>query len=379
MPWLSEIKRAIQKLGEPEKPRAERRPINGITALYGRDSASAPAGIKDISVTGIYLYTDERPAVGELVTIILCVDGEPEKTAELQFSLQARVATHGEDGIGLSFVLPPGVDSGLWGVLMRNIAALTDPHQVAETFRTVRTILFLCRLCHADAEEAIGLFGGQLDVEHTANLFKIVFAAESQLSTKPDVSRMRVHPKLVTNILREGAWAADEAILKLWTDLLVSSCTVDEPDDSNQIFVDLLVHITSTEGRIFNHACKQALDLAGTEGPAPGSVVLSPKEMAQVTGVHDPYRNATDLAYLFNLGLVQKVFDFSSYQDVDTFDITPTKLGLELYKHCHGSREKVTPEMVEVARAHLANFLPAPHPDAAGDASQPLQRYSADS
>jgi hypothetical protein len=90
--------------------------------------------------------------------------------------------------------------------------------------------------------------------------------------------------------------------------------------------------------------------------------VLTPKEIVGLTGVHDLYRNATDLAYLFNLGLIDKVFDFTSYHDADQFDITPTLLCLELYRHCHGSRESLAPALVESAKNHLANFLPAPQP-----------------
>ena len=88
--------------------------------------------------------------------------------------------------------------------------------------------------------------------------------------------------------------------------------------------------------------------------------------MVELTGVHDLTRNATDLAYLFNLGLIQKLFDFTSYHAAESFDITPSTLGLELYKHCHGSREKIEPHLVEAANAHLLNFLPPPLPIAPG-------------
>lgn len=363
MPWLSDLKHALQKLGEPEKPRAERRPATGITALLGSGLPLKPAEIKDISYTGIFLYTEERPSIDEFMSLVLRADSDPEKSAELQFFVQARVTTHGEDGIGLSFVLPPGMEQSLWMVLLRNIVELADPFQVAETFRNLRMILFVCRLCQADAVDAINLLGGQLDGEHTATLFRIAFAAEQQLATDPEAGRMRAHPKIVASILREGTWAPDELIQGFWTGLLVSTCSVDEPDDTNQIFVDLLIHMTHTEGKIFNHACKRALGgTPGMESSATNSIILSPREMVQVTGVHDLYRNATDLAYLFNLGLVQNLFDFTSYHEADSYDITPTKLGLALYQHCHGSREKVGLEIVESAKKHLANFLPPVQP-----------------
>jgi len=363
MPWLSDLKNTLQKLGQPEKPRAPRRPVTGVTAHYGIGPATTPAAIKDISSSGIFLITQERPSVGELVTLMLRVEGDPEKTSELQFTLHARVVTYGEDGIGLAFVLPSGMDMSLWTVLLRNIVELDDPVQVKEAFRNLRMILFVCRLCQSEAEETIGLLGGQLDVEHTLTLFKIVFAAENQIVAERDAGRMRVHPKLLASILREGAWAPDDLIRQLWTGLLVSSCALEAPDDSNRIFVELLVHMTSTEGKIFSLACSRALAAApGGGNSANDSIVLTPAEMARLTGVNDPYRNATDLAYLFNLGLIEKVFDFTSYHQADSFDITPSRLGLALYKHCHGNRDKIEPDILESATQHLANFLPSAQP-----------------
>ncbi|MGB8030772.1 MAG: hypothetical protein WCF30_14045 [Terracidiphilus sp.] len=365
MSRLSNLRRVLQRLGEPEQPRAERWPATGLSAFYGIESAYRPAGIKDVSGSGVYLLTDERFLADQTVTLILRLDGEPENNSELQISFQTRVAWQGEDGVALEFVLPPGMNPDLCGALVRDIVNLTDRDQVAEVFRTLRTVHFLYRLCERQADEAVLLLGGQLDTDRTATLFKIAFAAEDLLATKPNASRMRAHPKLVANILRDGSWAPDELTLKLWVGLLASSFSVDVPDDCNQIFVELLVNITPTEARILVHACERALSSTpGPENSASVPIVLSPREMVQLTGVHDHSRNATDLAYLFNLGLIENVFDFTSYRDVESFDITPSSLGLELYKHCHGHSEKIDPQLVAAAREHLAVFFPPPIPSA---------------
>ena len=372
MSWLNGLKHAVKRFGEVETPRAERRPATGLGALCGLDSASTPAGVKNISTTGVYLLTEKRLSTGEQVTLILQEEGEREDNAELQFSVHARVARQGEDGIGLSFVLPPGLNVDLWGVLVRNIVVLTDPEQVADMFHTLRTILFLCGICQAGAEEPILLLGKELHPDRTASLLKIALEAERLLTAQPGAERMRAHPRLVANILREGSWATDELTLQFWTGLLVSSCSVDEPDESNQIFADLLVHFTPTEARIFNLACERALGLVpGHDVSASDSVMLSPKDVIEVTGVHDLSRAATDLAYLFNLGLIRNVFDFSSYLEIESFDVTPSSLGLKLYQHCHGSREKIDPQLVEVANAHLSNFLPPAQPIDIEDQAHP--------
>ncbi len=374
MSWLRDLKRDFQKLGNPVHPRAERRAASGLAASLGLDSAPTPTGIKDISATGIYLFTEKRLPTGELITLILEESDKLEDSAELQFSVHARVARQGEDGVGLSFVLPPGLDTDLWGVLVRNIVALTDKDQIAHMFRSLRTFLFVCRLCQSEAQEAIVLLGGVLDSDRTEILINIALGTENLLASEPDADRIRAHPKLVANILREGSWAPDDLTRQLWTGLLVSSCSADAPDDSNQVFVNLLIHVTPVQARILSHACECAIGSAPGAGNLPsGSIVLNAEEMVELTGVHDLTRNATDVAYLFNLGLIQKVFNFTSYLPAESFDITPSSLGLELYKHCHGSREKIEPHLVEAADAHLLNFLPPPHPIAPGPTFLDLQ------
>ena len=360
---LNDLKRALIKLGEPQHPRAERLTPFGLAARYGLDSASTPAVIKDISTSGIYLVTEKRLPAGELITLALEEEGQPEFSSELQISVQARVVEQREDGMGLSFVLPPGLHADLWGVLIRDIASLTDRDQITLLFRTLRTILILCRLCQSEAEEAILLVGGELDSDHTETLIKIALAAENLLASEPDAGRMRAHPRLLANILREGSWAPDELTMQLWTGLLVSSCSTDAPDDSNQVFVDLLIHITPVQAKIIIYACEQALGSSpGAEHSPSDSIVLNSREIIELTGMYDLYRNATDLAYLYNLGLIKKLFDFTSYHGAETFDITPTILGLELYKHCHGHREKPEQNLIEAANAHLLNFLTQTQP-----------------
>jgi hypothetical protein len=352
-------------LSEPEQPRAERWPATGLSALYGIDSASKPAGIKDVSASGVYLLTDERFPANQIVSLILRLKSEQPDNSELQISVQTRAAWQGEDGVALEFVLPPGMNPDLCAALVHDIVSLSDRDQVADVFRHLRTVLFLYRLCESQADEAILLLDGRLDTDRTATLFKIAFDGENLLASKPDASRMRAHPKLLANILREGSWAPDEVTLKLWVGLLASSCSVDAPDDSNQIFVDLLVHITPTEGKILLYACERALSSTpGLENSASAPIVISAQEMVHLTGVHDLGRNATDLAYLFNLGLVENLFDFTSYRDIENFDITPSRLGLELYSHCHGPSQKIDPQLVAGAREHLAAFFPPPIPSA---------------
>ena len=361
MSRLSDIKRAAKIIAGLEQVRAERRAASGLAASYGLDSNFMPAAIKNISATGIYLATEKRLRTGELITLVLEEEGTPENSSDLQISLHARVARQGEDGIGLSFILPPGLDTELWGVLVRNIIVLNDQRQIAQMFRTLRTVLFLCRICQSGADEAILLLGGQLDSDRTEAFVRIALAAEDRLASEPEADRMRAHPKLAASILKEGSWSRDEAVTQLWIGLLVASCSVDAPDDSNQVFVKLLTQITPNQAKILILACKRALNDMPEDAKSPTQpIVVSAREMVVHTGESDLTRNAQDAANLFCLGLLQKQFKFNSYREIESFDVTPSSLGLELFKHCHGDRGKVDSQLVETADAHLLNFMPPP-------------------
>jgi len=358
MAWLSELKRTLQKLGEPEAERPDRWPVTGLTALYGVQSPSTLASVRDISFSGVFLEASEPLSIGERVHLTVRMAGPPELSAEMEFTTQAEVVRRVESGLGLKFVLPSGLDPAAWEVLLHSIVAFPSPNQAVEAFRTLRTVLFLYRLCEEGAKETFQLMGGQFDQDRTRTLFKIARDAEKLLAADPDFNRMRAHPHLVASLLRDGSWASDELVTRLWVGLFISSCTTGQPDDSNQILVDLLVHVTPCQARIYTHACERALSGASASGDI-APIVLGPEEIVKLTGITDLSRNATDLAYLFNLGLIQKLFDFTSYRDVDTFDITPSRLGIELYKHCQGQRGAIDPQFVTASRERLAVFFPS--------------------
>ena len=362
MAWLNEFKRELQKIGKRKATRAERWSTIGLSASYGLQAPSTPVEIKNISSSGIYLAIHETLSVGQLLKLKIQYEGGPELSSELQFALDALVARQDEFGAGLAFVPPSGLDPSVWSVLVRGIAVLTNRDQVVDVFRTLRTVLFLCRLCPSGAEEAIVLLDGGLDRERTSMLFKIAHAAETQLAADPDAARLRAHPKVVASILRNGSWAPSELAMQLWVGLFLSSCSVEEPNDSNVVLTEILIHLTPYQVAIYKNACERALASATPDDPNSASVILSPDEITKLTGITDLGRNAGDLAYLFNLGLMRKLFDFTSYREIDTFDITPSELGLVLYRHCLGKRSKLDSRLAATAREHLEAFLPPPIP-----------------
>ena len=65
-------------------------------------------------------------------------------------------------------------------------------------------------------------------------------------------------------------------------------------------------------------------------------ILFTPEEMKLLTGKTDLTRVATDIAYLFHSGLVDRNFDFTSYIPTENFDITPARLGIDFYRNCQG-------------------------------------------
>lgn len=96
--------RLLPVIHPAEKRKFERREINrdkNLQIRFRSEAALARSYIQDISLGGIFLKTEERPALKTIMTIDLQVDqetGEPER-----IELQAVVVRHASDGIGLEF------------------------------------------------------------------------------------------------------------------------------------------------------------------------------------------------------------------------------------------------------------------------------------
>jgi hypothetical protein len=332
---IGSLKHKLHKLGYPDQQRAERLPAATLAAHCDTELTHADAGVKDISSTGLYLVTEKRFVTGEVVHLTLHAQGAGEDHSELEIAVEAKVARQGQDGVGLSFVLPAGLDTNLWSVLVRNTVFLTKSSDIAHMFRTLRTILFLCRLCQSGAEEAILLLGGHLDPARTECVFEIVFGAEKLLSADHNADKMRADPGLVAHILREGSWAHSVQQKQLWIGLFVNSCKVEGWDDSNTTFADILINITPAQATIFIEGCNRALESMQETDTAPlHRIVRSPHEMSELTHMYDLTRVATDVAYLYNLSVIDRLYDFTSYVETEKFDITPSSVGIDLFRRC---------------------------------------------
>jgi hypothetical protein len=320
----------LRTLGYPEKERAPRRRPSGLVAMYGSRQSPKQAYVKTLSRTGLYLETADRWPINELISLTLQKDSA--SGSDFEIDVQGRVASYGEDGVGLEFMLPKGLDPGIWDHLIETADAPTESKDERVIFRMVRAILFLYRLTPSTASEPIHMITGELDESRTRNILEIALAAERMLASQSDAEKMRAHPNVVTDILTNGSWVDDDLTRQLWAGLLISYCNPEGSDKSNPETIELLEQLTANQSRILIESCRRASRESADSTP----IVISSEEMVHITGVSDLHRCAADASLLHHHGLLQHNCDFSTYLPKTSFDITPTHFGMQLFELCKG-------------------------------------------
>jgi hypothetical protein len=108
-PEMKNIKPAkswLQRLLSPDPPeprKASRESLPGLAAYFWTGGVSEEHGIRDVSPTGLYLFTTERWYPGTVVRMTLTDRREP--TVERSITVNACVVRWGNDGVALQFVL----------------------------------------------------------------------------------------------------------------------------------------------------------------------------------------------------------------------------------------------------------------------------------
>lgn len=340
-----------EKLSSPNQQRPERRTVPGLAAYHWTGSAPQQNSIRDISSTGVYLLTKERWAPGALVSLTLQMIGPPEKSPERRIAVQARAIRWGEDGVGLSFVLPPGTDLRLWESRLKSKDDLTDPSDVLREFHVAGALAFLRRISPDAGEDVARLFREGLSNYRVESAVEIAAKAEKLLASAPAAARMRARSDLVMRILEDGSWAEGDWMQQMWAGLLATGCTPEGNDDSNMIFANLLSQLTPIHVRMLATACSKGVQgFSGIGRPSSRAFACTAEEMMKATGSRELLKLDRDLEHLSDLGLLEKRVKSSRFTPVEDANITPTVLGQNMYSRCSGHRAGTT-EFVEVSQA----------------------------
>ncbi|HVZ83323.1 MAG TPA: PilZ domain-containing protein [Terracidiphilus sp.] len=329
----------------PEKrvPQDNRRSLRRTSPDLAAYSWSGPDPhlntVRDISSTGVFLLTRERWLPGDIISLTLQRSGPLEGNIERRVAVKARAVRIDESGVGLSFVLPEGMDLRLWDSPLMVSSRSYEPEDVLREFRVAETLAFTQRLCASAQEGFERLLREGLSNVRVLSATEIALRAERMLALAPNAERMRAIPHIVLQILEEGSWADSESDQQLWAGLFASSCTLDGCDDANLAFVSMLSQLTHTHTRLLTTACTRSAKVLAGEGRVSGRpVTLSAAELMHITGSRDLIRIHRDLELLADLGLAVVTVRTASFVEMDGTSIRPTPLGLELYARCNGHR-----------------------------------------
>jgi hypothetical protein len=287
------------------RARAERRFSPALAAYHWEGSTPKQCNVRNISSTGAYLLTSERWKIGDSIRLTLQRKGAVKHEPHNWFSVPAKAVRWDQNGIGVAFELPLGADVRLWQNSLNSNEDPSEPEHVVRAFRTASAAAFLSRISPASAEETTRLLRDGLSSYRVAAATEVIIHAEEMLSLEADASRKTAHPRLVKRIVQDASWAEVDWIQHLWAGLLVGSCSVGNPDESNLPFIHQLSQLAIAHARIFAAACSRAKKFMS----APGEVSARPlsfsaDEMMRIAGSHDLIKIDRDLEHLADLGLL---------------------------------------------------------------------------
>jgi hypothetical protein len=330
-------------LADPEEHRTYTRLVSpGLVAYDANDTEAKPLEVGDVSPTGLYLRTGERWRPGDLISLTLTKKSASEKEYHSRVAVQAGAVRCGEDGVGLSFVLPDDVEFRPWNRVHTKRATETDGEYFVRELRTANALGFLRRICPPASEEMRLLLYERHSNKRVANSVAIALKAEELIAQNGKAGSVVAHPDVVMRILEDGSWAEDEWIQQFWAGLLVTSCTMDGQDKSNLVFVDMLDKLTPIHLRILSAACRKGSEVVSAgESTSKLTLYFTADELIAAAGTHSLSRIHQTIRHLSNFGLLTESarpsYIAATEKKIKT-KTTPTSLGLEMYARCNGRR-----------------------------------------
>jgi hypothetical protein len=317
---------------EEPLPRAERRHVDGLAALHWTGKCPGLDDVKDISSSGIYIKTNERWPPGEINPIRLTSDEIPEDDPDHDVEIQTRAVRWGDDGMGLSFILPENMELWLW-----RGNTLAEAAEIVHEFRVARAIAFLKRICPSVSHELDLLFREGLSNIRIRHTVEITLRAEEMLANEPRAHRMRAPKDIVLRITENGSWSDAELTQGFWAGLLALSCKAGENDESVTEFIDTLSEMATMHSQIFTAACTKATKVVGEDGSLSAvPMICKAEQLMEIAEAHDFLRIDRNLTQLSDLGLIEKREKSKYFTPTDDANVTPTSRGLEMYARCHG-------------------------------------------
>lgn len=111
-PWITRVFHYIFPEDAPKnRRRSSRHPLPGLVGYYWTGGAPQAYLVGDISISGVYLLTDERWTLGAGILMTLQRTGIEEMSPDDTISVEARVVRWGLDGLGFEFLPARAISS----------------------------------------------------------------------------------------------------------------------------------------------------------------------------------------------------------------------------------------------------------------------------
>jgi hypothetical protein len=324
-----------------ERRKSTRLSLPGLIAFDATSSDPQAQEVGDVSPSGLYLRTKDRERwpKGEFFSLTLETRGATEKGPDWNVEVRAGAVRWDDDGVGLSFKLPKGVEFHPWHGLHERRTRETEAEYFVREFRLAQALGFLGRISPPAQEEIKHMLYERLSNKRVANAVAIAFATEKLLAKRENAGRMKAHPSVVVSIIENGSWAEIDWVQQLWAGLLVTSCTADGQDESNLVFADLLSRMTPIHLRILSAACRKGAEVISSGGSiSTMTLYCTAEELIEATGSHSLLKIQQTIAHLSTFGLLAESARSSYIPITEKTKTTPTTLGLQMHARCHGRR-----------------------------------------
>jgi hypothetical protein len=98
----------VEKLFSRERRRARRKPSVSLVAHYWDGAAPVAHFVRDVSMTGLFLVTEQRWYPGTVIRMTITYSDLPDADERRSIQVLAKVTRASSDGVGCSFVLSDG-------------------------------------------------------------------------------------------------------------------------------------------------------------------------------------------------------------------------------------------------------------------------------
>ena len=327
-----------------EDPLPERRSIirllsKELVAYTANTEKTTPYEVRDVSPTGLYLRTEDRWQPGHVASLILQRKDSKEGDHERRVNVQVKAVRCDEEGIGVSWVWPQGVEFQPWKRLHTKRSDETDADYLLRELRLTSAFGFLRRICPSAVDETRLALHQRLSNKRVASAVEIALKAQELFATTEHDANPLAHPDMVRRILENGSWTVDDWIRQWWAGLLVSACSTDGLDTSNSVFIDLLAKLTPAHLRVLQFTCARAAALIADNNPAVKlELYCTAGELIQAVGSQSLGRIQQTLGQLSSLGLLAENNkpSYIAVTDKGKTKIEPTALALKMHARCNG-------------------------------------------